>query len=103
VGLIYDGFSIITVSWLEAFGFCGRGEAGAFVADRGRSSLGRELTINPHGGQLSEGRTHGFGFLHEAALQLWGDAGDRQVQGSPEVALTCSGAMHGASCLLLTR
>ena len=37
--------------------------------------------MNPHGGQLSEGRTHGFGFIYEAVSQLRHDAGERQVPG----------------------
>ncbi len=44
------------------------------------------LPVNTHGNQLSAGRLHGFGFLHEACLQLRGRGGDRQVPGDPEVA-----------------
>jgi hypothetical protein len=28
---LYDGFSVLTMVWLEALGFCGRGESGPFV------------------------------------------------------------------------
>ena len=28
----YDGFSFITMAWLEALGFCGKGESGPFIA-----------------------------------------------------------------------
>ena len=31
--------------------------------------------LNTHGGQLSAGRLHGYGFLHEAAAQMWGEGG----------------------------
>ncbi len=31
VAQLYDGFSILTMVWLEALGFCGRGESGPFV------------------------------------------------------------------------
>ena len=48
-----------------------------------RIALDGDLPVNPHGGQLSEGRTHGFGFLYEAITQLRHDAGERQVAGRP--------------------
>ena len=32
---LYDGFSILTIVWLEALGFCGRGESGPFVEGGG--------------------------------------------------------------------
>jgi hypothetical protein len=59
--------------------------------------------LNTHGGQLSAGRLHGFGFLHEACVQLWGEGGDRQVPGDPEVAVAAAGGGPLAGCLLLTR
>ena len=31
VAELYDGFSFITLCWLEALGFCGRGEGGPFI------------------------------------------------------------------------
>lgn len=104
VALLYDGFSFVALSWLEALGFCAAGEGGPFVADgHGRRiALGGEIPLNTQGGQLSGGRLHGFGHLHEAVLQLRGDAGDRQVVGA-EVALAAAGGGPLAGCLLLTR
>ncbi|MQY27813.1 thiolase C-terminal domain-containing protein [Nocardia aurantia] len=79
LALLYDGFTFNAVSWLEGLGFCGFGEAQDWL-DEGRSiAPGGRLPLNPHGGQLSEGRTHGFGFLYEAVAQLRHEAGDRQV------------------------
>jgi acetyl-CoA acetyltransferase len=102
VAELYDGFSFITLAWLEALGFCGHGEGGPYLEGGHRIALDGELPLNTHGGQLSGGRLHGFGFLHEACLQLWGEAGERQVAGEPEVAVAASGGGPLASSLLLT-
>ena len=99
---LYDGFSFITLAWLEALGFCGHGEGGPFVEGGTRIARDGELPLNTHGGQLSAGRLHGYGFLHEACLQLWGEAGARQVPRRPEVAVAAAGGGPLAGCLLLT-
>src|SRR5918994_2045266 len=104
VAELYDGFSFLTMTWLEALGFCGKGESGPFVEGGARIALDGDLPLNTHGGQLSAGRLHGFGFIHEAVLQLRGEAGDRQVPGSvPEVAAVANGGGPVAGALLLTR
>lgn len=99
----YDGFSFITLCWLEALGFCGRGEGGAFIEGGQRIARDGELPLNTQGGQLSAGRLHGYGFLHEACTQLWGEAGERQVGGDPEVAVAAAGGGPLAASLVLTR
>jgi len=107
VAELYDGFSFITLCWLEALGFCAKGEGGAFI--EGGENIARDglLPLNTHGGQLSSGRLHGYGFLHEACVQLWGEGGDRQVVRpsgrQPEVAVAAAGGGPLAGCLLLTR
>jgi acetyl-CoA acetyltransferase len=100
---LYDGFSWLTVAWLEAMGFCGHGEAGGFIEGGERISLTGELPLNTGGGQLSAGRLHGFGLLHEVCLQLRGQAGERQVPGNPEVGVVGNGGGPIAGCTLLTR
>jgi acetyl-CoA acetyltransferase len=107
VAELYDGFSFITVCWLEALGFCAKGEGGAFID--GGANIARDgvVPLNTHGGQLSSGRLHGYGFLHEACVQLRGEGGERQVVRSggrrPEVAVAGAGGGPLAGCLLLTR
>jgi acetyl-CoA acetyltransferase len=103
VALLYDGFSILTLQWIEALGFCGRGEGGAYIEGGRRIARDGELPLNTHGGQLSEGRLHGFGFIHEAVVQLRGDGGERQVAGGPEVAVVSNSGGPSAGCALLTR
>ncbi|MDT5084385.1 MAG: hypothetical protein QOD02_624 [Mycobacterium sp.] len=103
IAQLYDGFSILTLIWLEALGLCGKGEAGPFVAGGKRIDRDGELPLNTGGGQLSAGRLHGFGHLHEACVQLRGTGGDRQVPGEPQVAVVAAGGGYLAGALLLTR
>jgi len=103
VAELYDGFSFLTLAWLEALGFCKKGESGAFVEGGTRIALDGALPLNTNGGQLSGGRLHGYGFLHEACVQLWGEGGERQVPGDPRVAVAAAGGGPLAGCLLLTR
>lgn len=103
VAELYDGFSFLAMAWLEALGFCGKGESGSFVEGGTRIARGGELPLNTHGGQLSAGRLHGYGFLHEASVQLWGEGGERQVRGDPRVAVAAAGGGPLGACLLLVR
>lgn len=101
---LYDGFSWLTMSWLEALGLCPVGESGPFI--EGGQNIARDggvLPVNTHGGQLSAGRLHGYGFLHEACLQLWGEAGVRQIPGEPEIAVTGIGGGNTCGSMVLTR
>jgi len=100
VAQLYDGFTILSLYWLEGLQFCGKGESGAFVEGGERIGLTGELPLATSGGQLSAGRLHSFGHLYEACLQLRGTAGERQVPGA-KVAAVSAGAGPLASCLLL--
>ncbi len=103
VAELYDGFSFLSLAWLEALGFCGRGESGEFVGDGSAIALDGDLPLATGGGQLSAGRLHGYGHLHEAVVQLRGEGGDRQVPDGPEVAVVSAGGGPLAGCMLLTR
>ncbi|MDR3665085.1 MAG: OB-fold domain-containing protein [Mycobacterium sp.] len=100
VAQLYDGFTFNCLSWLEALGFCGIGEAKDFL-DGGRA-IARDgiIPVNTHGGQLSHGRTHGMGLMHEAVSQLRGEASERQVTGA-KVAVVSSGGLTPSGVLLL--
>jgi acetyl-CoA acetyltransferase len=103
VAELYDGFSILTMVWLEELGLCGRGESGPFVDGGERIALDGAVPLNTSGGQLSAGRLHGFGMLHEACVQLRGEGGARQIPNPPEVAAVAAGGGPIAGCMLLTR
>ncbi|MCD4524275.1 OB-fold domain-containing protein [Nocardioides sp. cx-173] len=100
LALLYDGFTFNAVSWLEALGFCEPGGAADFI-DEGRGiALDGRLPLNPHGGQLSAGRLHGFGFIREAMLQLRGEADGRQVADAGVAVVTTGGGAPGGAMLL---
>jgi acetyl-CoA acetyltransferase len=99
---LYDGFSFLALIWLEALRLCPKGEGGAFVEGGSRIALNGDLPMNTGGGQLSAGRLHGFGHLHEACLQLRKEAGERQLARAPEVAVVAAGGGQLAGALLLT-
>ena len=100
VAELYDGFTINCLSWIEALGFCGIGEAKDFLD--GGHNIARDgvLPLNTHGGQLSHGRTHGMGLVHEAVTQLRGEAGERQVDGA-RVGVVSSGGLTPSGAILL--
>lgn len=92
---LYDSFTITALLSLEGLGFCGRGEAGALVAD-GRIRPGGALPMNTSGGGLSYCHPGQLGILLlvEAVRQLRGEAGARQVPDA-EVAVA-----HGTGGIL---
>ncbi|MDX3116223.1 thiolase family protein, partial [Streptomyces scabiei] len=100
LALLYDGFTFNCLSWIEALGFCGIGEARDFLDGGKNIAPDGPLPLNPHGGQLSHGRTHGMGLLHEAVLQLRGQAGRRQIAGA-RTAVVSGGGLTPSGVLLL--
>ena len=97
---LYDCFTSITLIQLEDFGFVKKGEAGAFVDGGQRISIGGELPVNTHGGNLSEGYRQGLGHVIEGARQLRGGMGPRQVEGAELILTTGQGGPNGAGIIL---
>lgn len=96
----YDAFSPLILFSLEAYGFCGPGEAGAFVANGGIGPGGL-LPVNTSGGSLSEVYLHGINLVTEAVRQLRGTA-TTQIAGAENcLVTTCDSTPNGA--LLLRR
>lgn len=98
---IYDCFTSTVLFGLEGLGFVGRGEAGDFVRSGATTMEGR-LPTNTNGGLLCEGYVHGMNTVAEAALQIQGRAGVRQLRKHDSCVVTSGGMMDG-SALVLTR
>lgn len=90
---LYDAFTPMVLLTLEGLGFCGKGEGGAFV-EGGRLRVGGALPTNTDGGGLSACHPgmRGIFLLVEAALQLRGECGPRQV---PNAELACVNGTGG--------
>jgi acetyl-CoA acetyltransferase len=95
----YDGFSYFTYLYLEAFGFCGRGEAHEFIQG-GRIATDGPLPLNTSGGSLGMGRLHGPPQVIESVRQLQGRCGDRQIT-KAETILAVTGQPHYSMGALL--
>jgi acetyl-CoA acetyltransferase/uncharacterized OB-fold protein len=102
VAQLYDGFTFNCLSWIEALGFCGIGEAKDFLDGGKNIARGGPLPLNTHGGQLSHARTHGMGLVHEAVVQLRGEGGARQVPGARVAVVSTGGLTPGGALLLKT-
>ncbi len=82
VAEIYDSYPIYQIITLEELGFCRRGEAGELFL-RGETWPGGKIPTTTNGGMLSQGHTGaggGVALVVEAARQLMGKAGERQVK-----------------------
>jgi len=81
---LHDAFSIEELIYTEAFGLCGPGEAGEFLAS-GASAIGGRCAVNPSGGLLGQGHPlgpTGIGQVAEIVRQLRGENGERQHPGA---------------------
>ncbi|HET7579191.1 MAG TPA: acetyl-CoA acetyltransferase [Bacillales bacterium] len=100
---IYDSFTITVLLTLEALGFCKPGEGGDFVSGQ-RTAPGGEFPMNTNGGGLSycHPGMYGIFLLIEAARQLRGECGHRQVKNA-KLALVngTGGVLSSASTVIL--
>ncbi len=106
VYLPYDGFTIITLGWIENTGWCPPGQAGRFLEEHwdkegNRVLINGRIPMNPHGGSLSEGATRGSGHIREAVVQLRGEAGERQVPAARTALVTPGGFFFNSQGIIL--
>lgn len=102
----YDGYTPIALNFTEAAGWCKEGEALDFFRrhwDKTENRLkidGRKL-FSPNGGSLSDGRTGGSNYYHEAVLQLRGEAGKRQIPNARTALLGIGSFFHDPVAVIL--
>ena len=79
VAQLYDCYTYTVLVSLEDYGFCAKGEGGAFVSSSGQIGPGGRLKLNTGGGQLSSFYMWGMTPLTEAIIQVRGQGGERQA------------------------
>jgi acetyl-CoA acetyltransferase len=102
VALLYDHFSAMVVMQLEDYGFCEKGEGGAFVESGAIRFKGGSIPVNTHGGQLSEAYIIGMTHVREAVEQLRGVA-TNQVKDAEFALVTGGPAALPVSGMVLRR
>ncbi len=91
---LYDCFTAEVLLQLEDYGWCEKGEGGAF-AEEGHIAPGGDTPVNTSGGLLSAYHYGDFTCLSEAIIQLRREAGERQVKDA-EICLVTG---HGGEIL----
>jgi acetyl-CoA acetyltransferase len=100
---LYDCYTVTVLITLEDYGFCAKGEGGAFAAEH-HTGPGGKLAVNTGGGQLSSFYMWGMTPVSEAVIQVRGEGGARQVA-THDVALVSGngGVLSTHSTLVLSR
>lgn len=81
---VHDCFTIAEVVAMEDVGVCAPGEAPSLIRE-GRTAIAGDRPVNASGGLKAGGHAigaTGVGQVYELALQLRGEAGERQVDGA---------------------
>ena len=102
VAEIYEPVTYAELAWYEALGFCPDGEAGRLI-EEGVTAMDGALPVNPSGGVLSANPVGASGVIRvaEAARQLHGRAGARQVQGARTALATGYGVYAWSDVIVL--
>lgn len=96
VAELYDSYPVYELLTFEELGFCERGEGGEMFL-RGDTWPGGKIPVTTDGGMLSKGHIGAGGsvsLLIEAARQLMGQAGERQVPDARFAVETATGGTY---------
>ena len=101
--MVYDAFAHLPIYGLEALGFVGSGEGGAFIED-GNTAPGGKLPMNTNGGGLSYTHTGMYGMfaIQESVRQLRGTAPAQVPDVKISVAQGVGGMFAAAGTLVLS-
>jgi len=104
VAEIYEVASFAELAMYENLGFCAKGEGGKLI-DAGVTELTGELPVNPSGGVLSTNPVGATALIRvaEAALQIMGKAGRRQVENARTALATGYGGNAWTDVIILSR
>lgn len=102
VAEVYEPVSYAELAWYEALGFCAEGDAGRLI-EEGVTAIDGALPVNPSGGVLSTNPVGASGVIRvaEAALQVLGRCGERQVEGARRALATGYGVYAWADAIVL--
>lgn len=99
---LYDPASFALLSWIESLHICGPGEGGKMI-DTGAITMEGDIPVNPSGGVISTNPIGATALIRvaEAALQIQGKAGARQVEGVRIALATGFGGSYWSEVFIL--
>jgi acetyl-CoA C-acetyltransferase len=104
VAELYEPCTFAELSWYEAAAFCGPGEGGKLM-DSGATQMDGELPVNPSGGVLSTNCIGATAMIRvaEAAIQVMGKGGKRQVPNVNRALATGFGGSWWSDVMVLSK
>ena len=104
VAELYEPCTFAELSWYEAARFCGPGEGGKLI-DSGATYMDGELPVNPSGGVLSTNCIGATAMIRvaEAAIQIMGKGGKRQVPDVKRAMATGFGGSWWSDVMILSK
>jgi len=99
---VHDCFTVAEIMATEDLGFFPNGEGWKAAMDR-KTTRNGEMPINTSGGLKSKGHpvgASGLGQINEIWKQLHQEAGERQIEGKPQIGLTHNVGGSGQTCVV---